>query len=76
MWLMNEDYIMICSWITCSWVYSDSEDSFDFHIEIELYIKNAEIGKSLKSDWWGNSVSRNVRLCDVRKHFLAKFQYL
>ena len=67
---------MIYSWITCSWAYSDSKDSSDSNIEAGLYIENAEIDKSLKSDWWGNSVSRNVRLCDVRKHFLAKFQYL
>ena len=48
---MNEDCIMICSWITCSWAYFDSEDSFDFDIEARLYIENAEIGKSLKFDW-------------------------
>ena len=73
---MNEDYIMIYSWITCSWDYFDSKDSSDFDIEAKLYIENVEIDKSLKSDWWGNSISRNMRLCDVKKHFLAKFQYL
>ena len=67
---------MIYSWITCLWAYSDSEDSSDSDIEARLYIENAEIDKSLKSDWWENSVSRNMRLCDVRKYFLAKFQYL
>ena len=73
---MSGDCIMIYSWITCSWACSDSEDSFNSDIEVGLCIENAEIDKSLKSDWWGNSVSRNMRLCDVRKHFLAKFQYL
>ena len=41
---------MIYSWITCSWACSDFEDSSDSDIEAGLYIENAEIGKSLKSD--------------------------
>ena len=55
MWSMSGGCIMICSWITCSWACSDSEDSSDFDIEADieagLYIRNAEIDKSLKSDW-------------------------
>ena len=52
---MSEDCIIICSWITYSWAYFDSENSSNFDIEadieVELCIGNAEIGKSLKFDW-------------------------